>query len=672
MRAGSALPAADAMAAASATEKEAVMSIRRVIQKIRLATPETMDALESELLKSLEDNAEILGAQHAKLKDESEKAIAVGKKRASQIAEKRAKEEEQSKELRDILKEMGEIIESLDCSVQQLREVVSMEGDLSMSIDDVPAVDSMVQDCAADVQKFDKAVNEVLRGKGKVMLTATVPPEIKSEWTALGERAKKVKSEAQALMMKTRKAMEAVKAEAKKSRFNDIKPRLLENIKETTDKFLKIDEVIQAAEEVVAPYSKAKQGTTEEMLKMGDDALPLVDKAREALAGAQGCLEPPDMDGVDDLKAEIVKFYRDEGKRVQARLGQFSSRIKRATNLISNYKLNVEKIRSNERFEELKPKFAEMIKAAADAGWPELPAFDEMVKAAEASVEPFRTAAKASIEEMQALAETASTAIEEASDGQAQARKALAPFDDSAEEIEDFRIKLKNAFADELREPDERVGKMEMRLDKTKAMLKTFQEAITKRIAARLEEFKSEVKRTLRSYRVKNDMSVEELFAKIDKDSAGAIDESSFLAFLESEELVPEGEAESENRPKLASDDIKSVFAACLPKDEATLSQASFAPMASMFMKATKQTTLTSDFKVTAGKVLRQLKVGEALEILDGPVSDGKVGVKRFKGRALSDGAIGWATMMGNAGTVILKECTADEAEVAAATATAG
>jgi len=65
---------------------------------------------------------------------------------------------------------------------------------------------------------------------------------------------------------------------------------------------------------------------------------------------------------------------------------------------------------------------------------------------------------------------------------------------------------------------------------------------------------------------------------------------------------------------------------------------------------------LTDGMDIKNCKVVRKLSKGEKLTVLEGPVSDDKAGVPRIKARAASDGAEGWVTVRGNAGSVYAEE----------------
>uniref|UniRef100_A0A7S4PWT6 EF-hand domain-containing protein n=1 Tax=Alexandrium monilatum TaxID=311494 RepID=A0A7S4PWT6_9DINO len=68
-----------------------------------------------------------------------------------------------------------------------------------------------------------------------------------------------------------------------------------------------------------------------------------------------------------------------------------------------------------------------------------------------------------------------------------------------------------------------------------------------------------------------------------------------------------------------------------------------------------RSTPLTSTFSVDGSTALRQLKEGELLEVLVWERLHEQSGLKRLRGRALRDSAVGWATTVGNGGMVYLQ-----------------
>jgi len=69
----------------------------------------------------------------------------------------------------------------------------------------------------------------------------------------------------------------------------------------------------------------------------------------------------------------------------------------------------------------------------------------------------------------------------------------------------------------------------------------------------------------------------------------------------------------------------------------------------------TRDTGLNSTKEVKGGEQVRRLEKGEFVELLEGPIEDGDLGVLRIRARAEKDHAEGWATLRGNQGTPFLE-----------------
>jgi len=69
-----------------------------------------------------------------------------------------------------------------------------------------------------------------------------------------------------------------------------------------------------------------------------------------------------------------------------------------------------------------------------------------------------------------------------------------------------------------------------------------------------------------------------------------------------------------------------------------------------------KETSLTESVSIGGQDPLRQLRVGEILDIMGEETLDETSGLLRARVRAQNDGKVGWATKIGNQGTVFLRQ----------------
>jgi len=86
------------------------------------------------------------------------------------------------------------------------------------------------------------------------------------------------------------------------------------------------------------------------------------------------------------------------------------------------------------------------------------------------------------------------------------------------------------------------------------------------------------------------------------------------------------------------------------------ISRRSFENAIQRFYQCSKKIAITNEFAISKSKTVRMLEENEVIEVLEGPTKDPKLGIERVKGKAVTDGAIGWVSMRGNQGTPFLRE----------------
>ncbi|CAJ1389413.1 unnamed protein product [Effrenium voratum] len=73
-------------------------------------------------------------------------------------------------------------------------------------------------------------------------------------------------------------------------------------------------------------------------------------------------------------------------------------------------------------------------------------------------------------------------------------------------------------------------------------------------------------------------------------------------------------------------------------------------------LSVVKETSLTESVSVTGQDALRQLRVGEVLDIMGEESVEEASGLLRARVRAQADGKVGWATKVGSTGTAFLRQ----------------
>jgi len=85
-----------------------------------------------------------------------------------------------------------------------------------------------------------------------------------------------------------------------------------------------------------------------------------------------------------------------------------------------------------------------------------------------------------------------------------------------------------------------------------------------------------------------------------------------------------------------------------------TLTAKNTHPWSSQY-KCTQGTTMTEGLEIKDAKTVRKLEVNELITALETPLRENAAGIMRVRVRAEKDGAIGFATIRGNQGTLLLK-----------------
>lgn len=639
---------------------KAAAAVRRVIQKVRVATPENFDQLESELLEALEQHLSDLGDKFETVQEAADKGLELGRKRVEQILSKREKEETSAGIPKELLKELGVLVKAFEEKTIEFKAAAGLEGDAKLNSDDVPAVEKLASEFRKESQDFTKAFTEFVKTKMATIKTPTLPVGLKKEFEELSKNVDQCQKAAESALSRSKDAIAKVLAVAKKEMFEQAKLELKEKIKEASAPLVSAEQAVEKAEKYVEPFAKLKTKSVEEMLALAEEVDEVIAFAREAVTTARGLVRPADNDVDEAIKQDLRAWLAAEAKRPEMRLGQMERRLARATQLVRQYRRDVNKTRNVELIKELKPKILEKAKAAAEN--PELVnQVDVAIKEAEKLVEPFPKSGKLPVAEMTELVDRAAEAVAAAKAAMVEARRQLCPIDDTLDEDlkKQLNAALASALGSDVRKVELRLGQIERRLTRAANLVTNFRAEVQKKTAAQLKEVREVALRVMAHTREMRSLSYEDLFNQFDTDSSGSIDEAKFISFFESAD-IPEGESTA-----LTAEDLKPLFANYC--QEGGITKEAFMELSAAYLKVVKGTPLTVDLSVSGSKALRQLKLMEILQVIEGPKKDGTAGLTRVKVKPLTgkDDTQGWATVVSNTGAVFLKECSgADVAKI--------
>jgi len=188
-----------------------------------------------------------------------------------------------------------------------------------------------------------------------------------------------------------------------------------------------------------------------------------------------------------------------------------------------------------------------------------------------------------------------------------------------------------------LEEFEPRVTQARHLMDKGRARLLALERAA-------LEKLRSDVAKAIKARSLENKWSQESLFAAADKDSDGAISKADFASFIESCKMTLEPEQ------------LDRFFASFEKDAEGAVAKTPFLNFSRILYRVVKETVLTTERTIRDSKTIRRLEVDETVEVIEGPIKDENIDIIRMRGTTLKDNLVGWVTVLGNNGAVILEE----------------
>eukprot|EP00927_Polykrikos_kofoidii_P045467 TRINITY_DN39472_c0_g1_i1.p1 TRINITY_DN39472_c0_g1~~TRINITY_DN39472_c0_g1_i1.p1 ORF type:complete len:460 (+),score=78.96 TRINITY_DN39472_c0_g1_i1:103-1482(+) len=162
-------------------EQHAVLAIRRLLTRVRMAKPENINELTAELKEVLAREAAGAGNQEAKIRDEAEKALAQARTRVGQIKErllqlegqkeqadlKRRDREESRKET---IAELVRLIEAGDAATEVLRGTEQRLLECTeLQDEEIAAASAGISEAELDAQRAHEACLEFLRQNRSVV-----------------------------------------------------------------------------------------------------------------------------------------------------------------------------------------------------------------------------------------------------------------------------------------------------------------------------------------------------------------------------------------------------------------------------------------------------------------------------------------------------------------------
>lgn len=640
-------------------EQKAILAIRRVTQKARLAQPENLDALVLELEEALKTELNNTGAQKDKIKEEAEQGLQLAKKRVEGIIEQRKKDQERKEaedkrrqeaevKAKELIKELETLVDAAESTSNALKDIAQPpESEDEMSLDVVESLAQKVEEAGNEAKAATKACTDFIMANGAEMkdpsptLPTQPPSEMKLAVSRLLQRINDCSKLADATVQSARGAKDkAVRKVAARARTKE-----MEVLFERYDK----DMDAQLSKKEVLNYAKSELSFV----------IP------EALADAM-------MKNLVEEGQKGVKLDRFTWMNMSIGIARELDRDRKRRKLRheKEEQLRGKKLEVQERLKQ--------VSAAADE-------VDKEVARVEKKVAPLLAQVKSTPEaEMLQLADQVDDMIKVVRVDVGGVRTQLERLADGLEEKfkEDLLVYLK----EEAKTLEIKIGRFDHRLSRTTNLSARFREQALKKRMAGQEKSRAMALQVVRYNQKRQKIDNEALFKLFKPNKAGCIGEKQFLDFFATadrdiKELNEDGEiveaveekkegaeeeaskaqvvaAKKEEKIEFSTDGLKRLHAALAAESGKAegISKETFMRLIRVCYKVVKETSISDGLSIAEGKTMRTMALNEVVELLEGPMKEGSVDVMRIKAKAMKDGIEGWLTLAGNQGTVYLQE----------------
>jgi len=634
-------------------ENRAVLVLRKVIQKLKLASLDNFDVLKKELDEVQEKELENCGTQKSKIEDECVKALQQVWTRIELVQVQSKQDEEQrlefqrqqearetlAKETAQDLENLLLIVEPLIANLKVVQEPLeAVDSDLTMHRIEMEAL--KVSDACEKATAASKAVSDCISEKGSTLnpwpsgqaRAMSDKTELKERLEAIMKRVAEGTTGATAAIASAKHVVEQAKRRALAKK----QLRELENVFASSDKdgdgFLNRTEVQAHAKKI---YS----------FDLSDEALDQLWSAHVP-------------DGVKGVPLEKLVF-------VTTAVGLARGRVR-------DLRVRAEKEKRQKELEELKLLLEEKVKLVAKS-------LDEMEETVANSEEKAR-ALKAEAKTLSAfsMTEVAATVDQLIKDASASVERVKENIEEQLSPkgadsgLEEF-LKTESAKL------NLRAGKFDGRLAAATRVIAGVREEITTKRATELESVFEEVVAALRYHQGAKQLSAEKLFEEIDADKDGSISSEDFVAFFgkcerkpKEQPAIPDGETKAEaasdeksskDLDPLGGENLSEYFSS-LADEDGKLAKEKFVLLIASYMKVMKDTVITDGLDLKESQVIRRLEQGEVLEVIERPKKEESTSVLRIFGKVMTateegeagQGVEGWVTVSGTQGTAFLEE----------------
>lgn len=658
-------------------EQAATLAVRKAIQRVRTATPETYDDLRATLEETQANNLEAMGSMAEKVSEEATRALEEAQRRIDEIHNKRVAEEQKKQEQEKLKKEMEVKVEAF---IKETKE----EG---------AAMLAKVKETEALVEKLKQP-----EGSPEEIVAAAESAEKAVEETREGARTTRAK-----IMEKQKELADAESFRKVKREILELVSRLAAGVRLMERSETVVKSALARAEKKTAALQKLAE-RDREFAEFDKDKDGKLNRREVELYCKVKLSHQLPKDVLDLILSKLEPLTSDKFRPMHQKLfiaqSELLARQKAAEEEERQRKLEEERKAAQAALAEVSSLYTTAEASAAEAENKARPLIKESDKASDEIV--------AEADEAEALASRAEQELQTAS----------AKHGEQKESLEE-NPNLKANAQQELQRLDQREKSLKGRLSKIVAAVKLAKEKAKRKAFAEFDQKRTECATAIRAKMNAEAKTADQFFEEIN--SASALTEEVFASFLNgldglelfdghAEKLFSNMAGEAGEISKEGFKELVRVFYKCVKAtvmseemsiksktirrlevgevlealegptmEEATKVKrlrclatqdecmgwvtlagnqgTSFLEAGGNFYTCVKETLITDGLCVQDSKTVRRLAKGEVVEVLEFQKKDATADVRRIKGKAKQDGAIGWITIASNAGTTFLEPC---------------
>lgn len=635
-------------------EGKAVFLLRKAIQKLTAATPESMEIVQKELEETMKLHLEEAGSQKDYMKGEADKYLEQTKKRIELLneAKRKAQEKKEADEKRrqelearakELLAELSGLLDMAEKGVEQLKETATpLETSDEQTLPEVEACSEAVEAAGSSCKTLIKTCMDFLVSHGPEMkeppsvgVAVSGPSELKQLMARCLTRINECTKLSDGVLFAVRAVKDAAARRVEATKKTMELEELFSKYDVDRDQLLSEKEVQSFAKDLGVEISP-------EVMKQIWKST--VEHGQEGVSFTRFPLLKSKLGAEKELRRDRYrKVLREARDKVRANLrAQLDTKVGLMGHEIRKAEEAVRKV------EHSLPPLAEQERSAMT----------------DAELTSKSSSCRSMVEDARLVASSVQKKIDELPNGfaekdQEDVKDLLVP---------DFRVLAKQ------------MGRLDLRLQRVENLCHRFKSEVEKREKSQLFGARLFAVKVARLYAARRGRSIRQLFREMDANGDGTMDSQEFSLFFLSvdREILEEASA----KEQLVGDAAESPAAATAkakarPRSVVTavdftedllsrlfksvaesgmMSEDIFCQMMRSYCKVVKDTVMTKELKVSGDNAVRQLKTDEVVEVLEGPMEEEEMKVPRIKARCLADDAQGWLTVRGNDGIAHLQD----------------